>query len=187
MSEKLRVWDLPVRVFHWLLAASFAGAHVVSESERLRGVHVILGYTTLGLIAFRVMWGFVGPAFARFRSFLFSPIEELHEICANLWLGAVIVHIFGVILGSWLNRENLTRAMIIGYKQGVGEEEAKQSINSASVRVVGVCLAMSVVGFWIWGLLTGSIQGHGSEGTHEHEEDHRPPARIMLGAGTPHE
>lgn len=68
-----KVWDLPVRVFHWSLAASFAGAYVLSESERLRNVHAMLGYTALGLIAFRLLWGFVGSRYARFTSFLYGP------------------------------------------------------------------------------------------------------------------
>lgn len=37
---RILVWDLPVRVFHWVLAASFAGAYWLSESERLRNIHV---------------------------------------------------------------------------------------------------------------------------------------------------
>src|SRR5512140_2139725 len=173
MSGKSKVWDAPVRVFHWLLAAAFAGAYLVAESEQLRGVHMILGYTAMGLIVFRIIWVLVGSRFARFRSFLFPPsaavgylrslatdrpqhfighnpagsyaiyailligmvtgvtgyltlseiggesVEDLHEICANIWLGVVSVHIAGVLLGSWIHRENLVRAMITGYKQGV--------------------------------------------------------------------
>jgi cytochrome b len=71
------VWDLPVRFFHWALVASFAGAYWLSESERLRNVHVNLGYVVLGLVAFRVIWGFIGTPYARFQSFLFSPREVL--------------------------------------------------------------------------------------------------------------
>lgn len=70
---RVRVWDLPVRVFHWALASAFAAAYVLSESERLRQVHVMFGYTVLGLVAFRLVWGFVGTHFARFSSFLFAP------------------------------------------------------------------------------------------------------------------
>jgi len=73
MSEKIRVWDLPVRVFHWRLASSFAVAYLVGESDSLRNLHVVLGYTATGLILFRVVWGFVGSQFARFSSFAFSP------------------------------------------------------------------------------------------------------------------
>ena len=75
MNERQLVWDLPVRVFHWLLAASFAGAYLISDSERWRGAHVALGYTVLGLIAFRFMWGFVGTHYARFSSFRYRPSE----------------------------------------------------------------------------------------------------------------
>ncbi len=73
MNATTKVWDLPVRVFHWSLAVSFAGAYVLSESERLRNVHAMLGYTVLGLIAFRLVWGFVGSRYARFASFRYGP------------------------------------------------------------------------------------------------------------------
>jgi len=77
MEKRILVWDLPTRLFHWLLAGSFIGAYFTAESERLRGVHETLGYTLLGLIAFRVLWGLVGTRYARFRSFLFGPSVTL--------------------------------------------------------------------------------------------------------------
>jgi cytochrome b len=70
---KILVWDLPIRVFHWLLAISFAGAFLTAESERLRDVHVALGYTVLGLVAFRIVWGVIGTRYARFSAFAFGP------------------------------------------------------------------------------------------------------------------
>ena len=73
--NRILVWDLPTRVFHWLLAASFLGAYLSAESERYRDIHVVLGYTLLGLIAFRLLWGFIGSRYAQFRSFLFMPGE----------------------------------------------------------------------------------------------------------------
>lgn len=73
--RSILVWDVPTRVFHWLLALSFVGAYLTAESERYRDIHVVLGYTLLGLIAFRLLWGFFGTRYARFRSFLFKPGE----------------------------------------------------------------------------------------------------------------
>ena len=73
MIQRILVWDIPTRVFHWLLALSFAGAYLTAESERYRDIHVVLGYTLLGLIGFRLLWGFFGTRYAQFRSFLFSP------------------------------------------------------------------------------------------------------------------
>lgn len=71
-NTKVLVWDLPTRVFHWLLAATFAGAFLTADSERLRDVHVTLGYTMLGLVAFRLLWGVIGTRYARFTSFAFG-------------------------------------------------------------------------------------------------------------------
>ena len=67
------IWDLPTRIFHWALAACFAGAWLTAESERWRNVHVNLGYAFAALVAFRLAWGFVGPRHARFASFVRGP------------------------------------------------------------------------------------------------------------------
>ncbi|HXV07523.1 MAG TPA: cytochrome b/b6 domain-containing protein [Burkholderiales bacterium] len=80
MSEPVLVWDVPTRVFHWLLALSFAGAFLTADTERLRDVHVLLGYSMVGLIGFRIVWGLLGTRYARFRSFLFSPRELLQYV-----------------------------------------------------------------------------------------------------------
>lgn len=67
------IWDAPVRVMHWLLALSFAGAWLSAESERLHLVHITLGYTMAGLVVARLLWGLVGSAPARFTSFVRRP------------------------------------------------------------------------------------------------------------------
>lgn len=68
----IKVWDLPTRICHWLLALSFAGAYLTSESERYRDLHVMFGYTLAGLIGFRLLWGLIGTRYARFSSFAFG-------------------------------------------------------------------------------------------------------------------
>ena len=65
------VWDLLVRLFHWSLAASFAVAFVLEDNWL--GVHVWAGYLALGLIALRLVWGFVGTRHARFSDFVRGP------------------------------------------------------------------------------------------------------------------
>jgi cytochrome b len=67
------VWDAPTRAFHWLLAASFAGAFVTAGSERWRLAHTTLGYTVLGLVGFRLLWGVIGTRHARFAQFVRGP------------------------------------------------------------------------------------------------------------------
>jgi len=67
------VWDLPLRVFHWLLAGSFVGAFLTADSERWRDVHAVLGYTALAMVAFRLLWGVFGTRYARFSALPLSP------------------------------------------------------------------------------------------------------------------
>jgi cytochrome b len=97
---RVRVWDLPVRVFHWALVASFGTAYVLSESERWRNVHLMFGYTVLGLIAFRLLWGFVGTHHARFASFLFGPGAALGYL-GSLVRGQPQRHLGHNPAGSW--------------------------------------------------------------------------------------
>ncbi len=78
------VWDAPVRVFHWLTVLSFAGAYLTSESERWALVHISLGYTLAGLVAFRVVWGLLGTRYARFSSFVRGPAAVLRYVRALL-------------------------------------------------------------------------------------------------------
>jgi cytochrome b len=80
MGTREKVWDLPVRIFHWVLALSFAGAWLLSEGDEWRSLHVALGYTALGLIAFRILWGFTGTRYARFASFLYSPKQAVQYL-----------------------------------------------------------------------------------------------------------
>ena len=67
------VWDMPVRVFHWLLVVCFFGAFISAESERWRLLHITLGYTAAGLVVFRLLWGLVGTRHARFTDFVHGP------------------------------------------------------------------------------------------------------------------
>lgn len=83
-SRKVLVWDAPVRVFHWLMVASFAGAYLTAESERWRLVHVTLGYTMAGLVGFRILWGLVGTRHARFSSFVRGPAAVARYVGAIL-------------------------------------------------------------------------------------------------------
>ena len=181
-QELVKVWDLPLRIFHWLLVAGFFVAYLTEDE--LLAVHVWAGYLVFGLLLFRLVWGFIGNDYARFSNFLCSPVkslvyakdvvalkskrflghnpagaamivlllisllmtsitgfavygadqgagplanivgssyekiwEEVHEFFANLTLLLVFVHIAGVIVESFIHRENLAKAMWHGYKK----------------------------------------------------------------------
>ena len=52
------IWDLPTRLFHWMLAVGFTVAWITSGSDEWLSLHSFAGYVVLGLIVFRVLWGF---------------------------------------------------------------------------------------------------------------------------------
>lgn len=65
VSRTVAVWDLPLRLWHWAFAASILAAWFTpTVYDR---VHRIVGYTALGLLAFRLVWGFWGSRYSRFR------------------------------------------------------------------------------------------------------------------------
>lgn len=79
-TPSIRVWDPLVRLFHWVLAASFAMAWLTAEAWE--DLHYWAGYTAAALIVFRFVWGFWGPRYARFRQFVRSPGESARYLAA---------------------------------------------------------------------------------------------------------
>ena len=77
-SSQVYVWDPFVRLFHWALVVAFTVAYLTEDD--LLTVHVWAGYLVGGLIVARVIWGFVGPAHARFADFLCSPADTLRYV-----------------------------------------------------------------------------------------------------------
>jgi cytochrome b len=201
-EERTRVWDPLVRLFHWTTLVAFAIAYFTGEEGS--ALHIYSGYAILGLILFRIVWGFIGTQHARFADFLFAPAvvlgyvkdvraghprnylghnplgglmvialliglfvttatglvvyaiednagplagwvaqdsvpaasgaqradarrgdgrereefwEELHELSTNVMLALILLHVAGVVAASRAHGENLTRAMLTGYKR----------------------------------------------------------------------
>jgi len=128
-SSSRLVWDLPLRIFHWLLAACVAGSWLTHEL----GVawfpwHVKIGYLTLVLLAFRIAWGFVGPVHARFASFLRGPRATLAflrgpgegSVGHNPLGGLAIVAMLGLMLlqavtGLFANDDIFNSGPLYGY------------------------------------------------------------------------
>jgi cytochrome b len=77
----VRVWDLPTRVFHWLLAASVFGALATAWiGGNAMLWHLRLGLLILGLLVFRAVWGVVGGRWSRFASFTYGPGTVLRYV-----------------------------------------------------------------------------------------------------------
>jgi len=114
MTTRILVWDIPTRVFHWLLAGSFAGAYLTAESERFRDIHVLLGYTVLGLIGFRLVWGLIGTRYARFSSFAFGP-SKVAAYLKSLLSGSPQHYVGHNPAGSWV----IYGLLLLGLLSGV--------------------------------------------------------------------
>jgi cytochrome b len=79
-KQMVLVWDLPVRVFHWLLVISFTGAWLSSDSEAQQMLHYAFGYSACALVVFRIFWGIAGTRYARFTEFMKGPTATFQHI-----------------------------------------------------------------------------------------------------------
>ena len=87
MSRTIRLWDLPTRLFHWLLVLSVVGAFVtVKIGGNLMLWHGRLGLFIIGLLSFRLVWGVVGSTYARFAHFVRGP-SAIKAYLAGAWKG----------------------------------------------------------------------------------------------------
>jgi cytochrome b len=108
---RVRVWDVPTRLVHWLMVLCIAASWWTGEQGHLEW-HRWSGYTLLGLVTFRIYWGFFGGSTARFRQFMRGPRVILNYL-RGAWpvapghnpLGAlsvlalIVVMLFQVALG----------------------------------------------------------------------------------------
>jgi cytochrome b len=151
--NRILVWDLPVRVGHWLMAGSFALAYVTAESEAWRNVHVTAGLVFAATIAFRILWGLAGTRYARFSSFVrgpkavFSYLRSLLTFRPQHWTGhnpaggwAILALLgFGLVT---------TLSGLGAYNDFGGEwlKELHEGIAGTMLALVGVHLAGVLVG-----------------------------------------
>jgi len=98
-EQRVKVWDIAVRVFHWSLVVLFFVAYFSGDDESL--LHVYAGYGVLALVAFRIVWGLVGTKHARFSDFIYGPAATLQYV--KSLLSAKPVHYLGHNpLGGWM-------------------------------------------------------------------------------------
>lgn len=104
-ATEVLVWDPLVRVFHWVLVFAFVLAYCTQSEwfeemrdqwfseEWLQTIHVWAGYTIAGLLLFRLIWGFIGPRYARFSDFVHRPrvvlayVKNVLTLRAQRYLG----------------------------------------------------------------------------------------------------
>ena len=72
------IWDLPVRLFHWLLPILVITSYVSVKTDRMT-LHMLSGYAMAALLIFRLVWGFIGSDTARFSHFVRSPLAAIRH------------------------------------------------------------------------------------------------------------
>ncbi|MCW8847453.1 MAG: cytochrome b/b6 domain-containing protein [Sedimenticola sp.] len=125
LHNEIKVWDLPVRVFHWSLASCFFIAYITEDD--FIALHSYAGYTIIGLILFRLIWGFVGTKHARFSDFAAPPttvldyIKQVIAFRAKRYVGhnpAGGAMVFALLLA--LSLTSLTGLATYGVEQSAG-------------------------------------------------------------------
>jgi cytochrome b len=95
---QIKVWDLPLRVFHWSLALLFFLSYLTGDDSL---IHVYSGYAIIGLIIFRLCWGVIGTRYARFSNFLYGR-QATHEYAHSLMKGKPVHYIGHNPIGGWM-------------------------------------------------------------------------------------
>jgi cytochrome b len=98
----IKVWDLPVRLFHWILVLLLVFQFVSGKiGGSLMPWHVYSGYAVLVLVIFRILWGFGGSTHARFASFLAGPAATL-RFAKRLFSREAVPQVGHNPLGGWM-------------------------------------------------------------------------------------
>ncbi|MDG2538805.1 cytochrome b/b6 domain-containing protein [Dyella jiangningensis] len=153
---RVLVWDAPVRVTHWAMVICFFGAYLTAEEDKLRSLHVALGYTLAILVAFRLFWGVIGTRYSLFKNFVRGPravgryVRTLlagrpkHYVGHNPAGALAIVTLLGmaalVTASGWMT-----------YRQGDGgwAEEFHELVANLMLVVVGVHVIGVLTGSWL--------------------------------------
>lgn len=80
-TSRIRIWDLPTRLFHWALALCVVGLFVTGKlGGNYLEWHFLLGFAVFTLLLFRLVWGFIGGRWSRFASFIYAPATVLRYL-----------------------------------------------------------------------------------------------------------
>lgn len=156
----MRIWDLPTRLFHWILVVLLFTSWLSAWRDWMR-LHVICGLTILTLLLFRVIWGFAGSDTARFSHFLTHPFLALRQLmrltrrepdiqpghnAAGGWMIVAMLAILFVQVGTGLcaNDDVLTEGPLARF---VGKDRSDwlTHIHNLNFTLIEIVVAMHVL------------------------------------------
>ncbi|HKI60996.1 MAG TPA: cytochrome b/b6 domain-containing protein [Mariprofundaceae bacterium] len=169
-TSTIKVWDIGIRLFHWALVAFFAIAYITGEIET-ETLHAWAGYTIMGLLTFRIVWGLIGTRHARFSDFIYSPAEIIaylkslltrhpkHYLGHNPAGGAMVVLLLLSLMSiSWTGLKAY-------------EAEGKGPLAASSI---SLSIPTAQADDW------GEHEDHGNKGDEFWEEAHEASVNFML-------
>jgi cytochrome b len=170
IENTVKVWDPLVRIFHWSLVAAFFIAYI-TEDEFLTP-HVWAGYAVLGLVTFRLLWGFIGTRHARFSDFVTAPKNALvygrdallgrakryigHNPAGGLMIVLLLISlIVTTVTGIALYGAEEHAGPLAGLFAGAGEalEEGFEAVHEFFANFTLFLVAIHVAGVVVEGLL----------------------------------
>lgn len=179
----IRVWDPGVRIFHWLLVAAIALAFLSSEEDNpLSAWHMPAGWVAAVLIAFRLVWGFVGGEHARFANFV-RPSQIVPHI-RSLLSGQAHASLGHNPLGAMavLALLGLTAATVATGVAAGAFEDAHEAIAYGLLALVGVHIAAVLLMSHLAkdNLLLAMVTGRKHASRYPDAHDAAPPARLAV-------
>jgi cytochrome b len=166
--RRIKVWDLPVRLFHWAIVVLIFCAWATQEWNRMDW-HVWIGYTILTLLLFRIVWGLVGSDTARFVRFLRSPLaalahlrhmtrreadEEVGHNAAGGWMVLVMLLLIAVqaCTGLFANDDGNTEGPLMHF---VSKDRSDwlSHIHSLNFTLIEIVIALHVVAVLAYAVL----------------------------------
>ena len=166
--QRVKIWDLPTRLFHWAIVLLVIAAWCSQELDRME-LHVLIGYTILALVIFRIIWGFIGSDTARFTQFLHSPLkafrhlshltrrEEDREVGHNAaggWMVLLMLLLLGIQAGTGLfaNDDGNTEGPLMHFVSKA-ESDYLSHIHSLNFDLIEIVVALHILAILAYAIL----------------------------------
>jgi cytochrome b len=166
--QPIKVWDLPVRLFHWSIVVLILAAWVSQELQWMN-LHMRIGQTILTLVLFRIAWGFIGSDTARFLRFLKNPVAAFRHLAhirrrepdlevghnaAGGWMVLVMLALLCVQAGTGLfsNDDGNTEGPLM-HLVGKDESDWLSHIHSLNFRFIEIVILLHVLAIAAYAVL----------------------------------
>ena len=166
----MRIWDLPTRVFHWLLVVLVFMSWLTAQNDWMQ-LHLWCGYAILALLLFRIVWGFIGSDTARFARFLKAPVSVIRHLmhlsrrepdtevghnAAGGWMVIVMLAILLLQVGTGLgSNDDVMTEGPLSHMVGKGWSDWLTHIHYLNFTVIEIVVALHIAAIVIYRVLKG--------------------------------